>query len=195
MEERFERLEERNSQLADEVNLLRAELRDVRGNVSVARQSLGSLWRQNVDDWYGPPVRPVERQTSPGLAPASLPAGGTTPRPSPRTVSRSDGEASITEPLPAPVARRPLSPLPNVTPRAAADMNAAASRNLFTPSFGSHQSFADWAFTRLSTTSTTSAAGLDEVISGLRSVVVHLAAGLDTMERRNEVSVQGILEL
>jgi hypothetical protein len=52
------------------------------------------------------------------------------------------------------------------------------------PSFGAQQSYADFAFTRLVPPGM---GGLDEVISGLRGVVLHLAAGLDTLERRSEV--------
>jgi hypothetical protein len=213
MEERFERMNERNAQLSTEVNLLRSELRNVRGNLSVARQSLGSMWRQNVDEWYGPPVRPVgderaapetqaeQRQSQTGQTPSipsylSVPLRIPTPPPFPRLdlsprPSESEGESESDDDIPREIEGSPHSPLasdhPNVTPRAAADMNAATGRNLFTPSFGSHQSFADWAFNRLSTTSPISAAGLDVVIAGLRSVLIHLAAGLDTMERRNEV--------
>jgi hypothetical protein len=212
VEDRFEQMNERNAQLSTEVNLLRSELRNVRGNLSVARQSLGSMWRQNVDEWYGPPVRPVERErATPGMDPEN--EGGQLPRttsslgPAPRIhtppplpgpghdpsarPSESESESENDDYIPPEIEPESLSPLapehPNVTPRAAADMNAATGRNLFTPSFGSHQSFADWAFNRLSTTSPISAAGLDEVIAGLRSVLIHLAAGLDTMERRNEV--------
>jgi hypothetical protein len=58
------------------------------------------------------------------------------------------------------------------------------SRAMFTPSFGSHQSYADYAFSRLAPAGL---AGLDEMVSGLRGVAVHLAAGLDTLERRSEV--------
>lgn len=210
MEERFEQINERNAQLSSEVNLLRGELRNVRGNLSVARQSLGSMWRHNVDEWYGPPVRPVEdgratpgvdRQNEDGQIPRTPSYLGLAPRirtppplpgldPSPRP-PESESESESDDDFPREIEPESFSPPApehsNVTPRAAADMNAAAGRNLFTPSFGSHQSFADWAFNRLSTTSPISAAGLDEVIAGLRSVLIHLAAGLDTMERRNEV--------
>ncbi|RXK36970.1 hypothetical protein M231_05734 [Tremella mesenterica] len=71
----------------------------------------------------------------------------------------------------------------NITPRAAADLRASrGSRELFTPSFGSHQSYADFAFNRLS-----ELRNVPDITEALRSVVGHLAAGMDTMERRNEV--------
>ena len=57
-------------------------------------------------------------------------------------------------------------------------------RRMFTPSFGSHQTFADYAFARLSETPRT----VGESLDALTRVVGHLAAGMDTMERRNEVS-------
>ena len=68
-----------------------------------------------------------------------------------------------------------------ITHRAAADINAAR-RVLFSPPFGSHQAYADFAFNRLPP-----GMSPDETINALRRVVVQLAAGLDTMERRNEV--------
>ncbi|OCF39085.1 hypothetical protein I317_07109 [Kwoniella heveanensis CBS 569] len=85
-----------------------------------------------------------------------------------------------------------------ITERAAADLaHSHHHRSFVAPSFGSHQSYADWAFNRLypqgqgqgqsHQPQDQTLTSLDEVISALRGVVIHLAAGLDTMERRNEV--------
>jgi hypothetical protein len=57
-------------------------------------------------------------------------------------------------------------------------------RNMFSPSFGSHQTFADWAFQRLS--DVPNGPG-NELVLEMRAVLLHLASALDSMERRNEV--------
>ena len=151
---RFVALEEKQNQLQGENELLRAELRHFRLNVSVARQSLGSMWRQAVDEprWGA----------SPDNSSADL-----------------DVEDQSGQPEPAgglPTASLALSHN--------AQVPSAYSRHRGLSPSVERQRYADWAFGRLSSSQTIS---LDGVVAGLRSVVLHLAAGLDTMERRNEV--------
>lgn len=64
-------------------------------------------------------------------------------------------------------------------------------RNMFSPSFGSHQTFADWAFQRLSDVPRGTDGGEDLVLE-MRAVLLHLASALDSMERRNEVLVSSL---
>ncbi|WWC71894.1 uncharacterized protein I206_105853 [Kwoniella pini CBS 10737] len=71
---------------------------------------------------------------------------------------------------------------PGVTTRAAADL--ARQRSMVIPTFGSHQSYADWTFNRLSSSNMPN---IQDAIHALRDSVCQLAGGLDTMERRNEV--------
>ncbi|WVR00288.1 hypothetical protein IAU59_007431 [Kwoniella sp. CBS 9459] len=125
--------------------------------------------------------------TSPGSSPyAPLPGSTPTPTSTGNTtdLSNSNGAGGM-----------------GITARAAADLaHSHNPRSFVAPSFGSHQSYADWAFNRLylqgqayglnqgnGQAQGQSLTALDEVISALRGVVVHLAAGLDTMERRHEV--------
>ncbi|ORY26702.1 hypothetical protein BCR39DRAFT_252279 [Naematelia encephala] len=241
---RFKALEERNDALESEVGRLRAELRDVRGNVSVARMSLGSLWRRDVD---GPWARnlQVPRPTRDDPVPEEPNENNTTlPQDlagsSPSTLPSSDSQPSSVNNQPSLVDSQPSRLIPSLTPRAALDFSAVLRSRPFssiststtpseasdvseflrsgqlssssyshrlaapTSSFGQHsssssststssssspsQSHAEYAFSRLSLSTGPGAAtqGLDEILNGLRAVVVNLAAGLDTMERRNE---------
>jgi hypothetical protein len=74
---------------------------------------------------------------------------------------------------------------------------------MFSPSFGSHQTFADWAFQRLSDIPRNLDGGVggggavstDEMVLEMRAVLLHLASALDSMERRNEVYVLPIQSL
>ncbi|KAE8539436.1 hypothetical protein D1P53_004537 [Cryptococcus gattii VGV] len=72
------------------------------------------------------------------------------------------------------------------------DLSHHHQRSLVAPSFGSHQSYADWAFNQLSENAGN--LGWEEVTNGLKAVVIQLASALDNMERRNEEDDEGKFE-
>ncbi|WVN84967.1 uncharacterized protein L203_100104 [Cryptococcus depauperatus CBS 7841] len=179
---RLKALEARTEGLESELDSLRAHLRRIEGNVEVAGRlgqatdaNRGSRW-----NWTAPLVEPM----SEAAANVPTPRADAAPLPtssSPRTPTLSNPSTN-TPVASASTAERS----PTLNPPAAARPNLAHHhhRSLIAPSFGSHQSYADWAFNRLSGNS---GGGWDDVMNRLRGVVVQLAAGLDSMERRNEV--------
>lgn len=185
---RFKEMEEKQRQLTMEVEQMRASLGATRLSGDYATRSAIVLGQSAVEDEIpaGPdrggsglaaPRRQPDdppRSAQPFLPPStSRPstAGPTvsgtaaSPHSSPRA-SRRDNESGMTE-------------------RAAADMTV--SRSLFSPSFGSQQSYADRAFHHLSEPVPSTLAALQSSVTRLRHVVMQLASGLDRMERRNEV--------
>nr|ODN99961.1 E3 ubiquitin-protein ligase NRDP1 [Cryptococcus depauperatus CBS 7855] len=179
---RLKALEARTEGLESELDSLRAHLRRIEGNVEVAGR-LGQATDANRSsrwNWTAPLVEPM----SEAAANVSTPRADVAPLPtssSPRTPTLSNPSTN-TPVASASTAERS----PTLNPPAAARPNLAHyhHRSLIAPSFGSHQSYADWAFNRLSGNS---GGGWDDVMNRLRGVVVQLAAGLDSMERRNEV--------
>ncbi|TYJ58444.1 hypothetical protein B9479_000650 [Cryptococcus floricola] len=185
-ETRFKSLEVKVESLQSELESVRSHLRRVEGNVDVVSRvrntSGGGL------PWPAPQVDPIV--PVPGRQSTTAPDSGS-PRPEalPLPPSPTPVTPTLTNPTPGPAtptpARNPQrlsfgSSLPTTRP----DMTH--QRSLVAPSFGSHQSYADWAFNRLGG-SDTGVGSWDDVLNALRGVVVQLAAGLDSMERRNEV--------
>lgn len=174
---RFQAMEERQEVLVKEVAMLRSGLQ--------AERALAGTngWRVSEGrylDLRGEPMlagetaRSDARATRPGdAADSGLSPSDTLDHPS-ETVASTTGPQNTASPPPA-----------GITARAAADF--AAPRSLFSPSFGSRQSYADWAFHHLSDPMPSTLAALEVAVSRLRRVVLQLASGLDTMERRNEV--------
>ncbi|WVQ73093.1 hypothetical protein IAR50_002656 [Cryptococcus sp. DSM 104548] len=180
-ETRFKKLESKVDSLQSELESMRNHLRRVEGDVEVVsrvrRTSGGGL------SWPAPQVEPMSvLSTAPESGsprPETLPLP---PSPSPITPTLSNPTPGPATPTPAARNPPPLSfrsSLPNARP------DLTHQRSLTAPSFGSHQSYADWAFNRLGGSNT--GGGWDEVLNALRGVVVQLAAGMDSMERRNEV--------
>ncbi|WWD19531.1 hypothetical protein CI109_103992 [Kwoniella shandongensis] len=192
---RFKNLEEKNRTLHNENCALRNELTDVRDEIGILRRGIENVRtndripssteregdgltnaRENIFT-ESPPIRPPLRPLYNFNTRNFDSRTAISDPPSPRTSRNALPDIST--------ASAATDNFGGVTPRAAADLaRHAQAGSVLTPSFGSHQSYADWAFGRLSGLSS---ASLDEVIDRLRSAIVGLAAGMDTMERRNEV--------
>nr|XP_019044268.1 hypothetical protein I302_07552 [Kwoniella bestiolae CBS 10118]OCF23198.1 hypothetical protein I302_07552 [Kwoniella bestiolae CBS 10118] len=205
---RFRLLEQKNETLQAEVDLLKAELSSTRRN-DTRQPGLGyqGLWgirgnaglnhstsQPNFSITTDPPTLSIPQdsdvtmttnQNSPstplaqtrGLQPLSPNNTDTTPRLSIPVPQLQSGYS--------PISSSPQysdSTYQGITARAAADL--AHHRSMVAPSFGSHQSYADWAFNRLSSNNMPS---VEDAIHALRASVLQLAGGMDTMERRNEV--------
>jgi hypothetical protein len=179
---RIKSMEDKQESLAREVVSLRSDLQGQRALEGTnGWRSLGSAHgsgaRRNAAVANSPPPAPEPLPPSPYIPNTSVEVPGPSHSlpSSPPQWSNSPGRLDATG-----------SPPPNgFTPRAAADF--AASRSLFSPSFGSRQSFADWAFHHLTDPTPPTLVALEAVVGRLKRVVLQLAAGLDTMERRNEV--------
>lgn len=151
---------------------------------------LGSASAPTTDNMTEPPSDPPLGSNAPTPAdearaqPASAPANP--PRFTNRLSLRSERGARIE--------RHDRPPMPRFDD----------SRSMFSPSFGSRQTFADWSFQRLSglvrrdgdraqAQSGVGGSGrarnelLLEDVEEMRAVILGLAAGMDTMERRHEV--------
>lgn len=177
---RFQAMEERQEMLIKEITSLRSDLQVERALAGAnGWRSVGSAHPIDAGDFVpGSPTDAGIPLSDPSLLAENANPGrrGSTPH-SPEIVS----------PIPSTNSRRVLSgpPPPGITPRAAADF--AAPRSLFSPSFGSRQSYADWAFNHLADPAPSTLVGFEAAVTRLKRVVLQLAAGLDTMERRNEV--------
>ncbi|ORX40683.1 hypothetical protein BD324DRAFT_15568 [Kockovaella imperatae] len=208
---RMSRLEQRNEELVLQMTGLQSELDNLR--LMIPRQTIGDRWTaaglgglSGVRNMRAP-TSPPQPSTSPArtravspvlesmVAPAVPPVLGPpiditassdrSPQIQPlEAASYPMGDATnATSPSSSPLESLPLPPLiNNITNRAAADMSAVPSLpQMFQPHTDA-SSFADFAFHHLGTDSST-----EEMIAALRRVAVHLAAGIDQMERRREL--------
>ena len=213
---RLEALQVRNDELTAELERLRSDLDTVRANVprqtfgdrwrAAGLGGLGGVAGLRVLGGFPEPTEvptppagdrlPSTSQQSPtGLAPAIEiqppptasppsqsrdPASPTTsPAVSPNQVIRLHPNALLTSHSERPLQLSPSDPITN---RAANDMRIASNRSQLFPPTAPINSVADYAFQQLSPDAST-----DESIAALRSVAVRLAAGIDQMERRQEV--------
>ncbi|WWC64460.1 uncharacterized protein I303_107070 [Kwoniella dejecticola CBS 10117] len=207
---RFRLLEQKNETLQAEVDLLKTELRSSNSGNGRPPQLWGSRVRPHsfipedlsptapTAHWLdlAPPQIDVLSEESPSPPTPTVPVNPsgqtlnndseTTPR---LTIPPAQNRHGQTASSPtSPVSPRPspqthsASAYPGVTARAAADL--AHQRSMVAPSFGSHQSYADWTFNRLSSHNMPN---IEDAIMALRDSVLQLAGGIDTMERRNEV--------
>ncbi|WWD03579.1 hypothetical protein V865_001633 [Kwoniella europaea PYCC6329] len=204
---RFRLLEQKNETLQAEVDLLKSELVSIRrtgarspgwgheglwgirGNAglnhSTSQPALNIPSAQHNHgtqmDQQNSPSTPVAQSHNTQVQPPSTDNTDTTPRltiPDPQA-----GQSAYSSPISLSSSPQNNGPFHDqgITARAAADL--AHHRSMIAPSFGSHQSYADWAFNRLSSNNMPS---VEDTIHALRASVLQLAGGMDTMERRNE---------
>ncbi|OXG29375.1 E3 ubiquitin-protein ligase NRDP1 [Cryptococcus neoformans Bt15] len=174
---RLKSLISRAESLEEELEHMREHLKRMEGNV----EAMGNMRRETSDGWRW---REVGRMGL-GDTPPSVTPNHSDPQ-TPPTIYSSPPTPTPFHPSPPPVISS-TSPNISILPSGGArpDLAPHHHRSIVAPSFGSHQSYADWTFSRLS--GNAGNVGWEEVINGLRTVVIQLASGLDSMERRNEV--------
>lgn len=190
---RLKRMEERQNDLSAQVDHLKRELNRTR-QASMQRQAVEqsftgvsspldvAILRGGLGPG-GQTATPRSGSTSPTTAGPAVGTGGSSVGGTTggisvsRAFSTSIGPGGLTTSMPSSRSderSRPPAPV------------LGNGRNMFSPSFGSHQTFADWAFQRLSDIPRGTDGG-DELVLEMRAVLLHLASALDSMERRNEV--------
>ncbi|WWC91595.1 uncharacterized protein L201_006541 [Kwoniella dendrophila CBS 6074] len=203
---RLRLLEQKNETLQAELELMKAEMTNMRvSDTSRLSRSYEGASGLGSASWSDPIRQPGINMPSPAQVPSS-----TTSPSTPLTNAEHSQTPAITNQsqdttprlaiptlqpsIPISNTSSPISPLSSsstrytdalysgITARAAADLSH--QRSLVALSFASHQSYADWAFNRLSSHNMLN---VEDAVQALRSSIIQLAGGMDTMERRNEV--------
>lgn len=176
---RLKSLISRAESLEEELEHMREHLKRMEGNV----EAMGNMRRETSDGWRW---REVGRMGL-GDTPPSITPNHSDPQ-TPPIIYSSPPTPTPFHSSPPPVISS-TSPNISILPAGGArpDLAPHHHRSIVAPSFGSHQSYADWTFSRLP--GNAGNVGWEEVINGLRTLVIQLASGLDSMERRNEVCV------